>query len=324
MRSRYSKLVIGIAITVFATACGSSTPAPAGPTSTTGSPAAPSTGSTGTATISGLVNGAASAAVFRPMATGSIQVTVAGSPVTAAVDGGGRFTLQNVPSGDQTLVFSGNGVNARLTIPGVGDHETIQVSVNLSGSSADIDEDEREGADHHGELEGRIASINATGGTFIVRNVTVTVPAGTPVHHGGTAVALSALVAGERVHVKGMMTAANAMTASDVEVQNEHANPGNGNGDGNGNGNGNGNGADDGHGGDNRGEVELKGTPSGVTGTCPAVTFMLSSTTVTTNASTKFDGVQCTALASAGRLEVKGTKQSNGSVLATKIEKDGD
>jgi hypothetical protein len=233
--------------------------------------------------------------------------------MTTTVDGSGRFTLQNVPSGDQTLVFTGNGVSgARLTIPGIGDHETIQVSVIVSGSSADIDEDEREDANHHGELEGRIASINAAAGTFVVRGVTVTVPPGTPVHHGGTAVALSSLVAGERVHVKGTMTGPNAVTASDVEVQNEHANPGNGNGD------------DDGHGGDSHGEVELKGAASGVTGTCPAVTFTVSSTTVTTNASTKFDGVACTALAAAGRLDVKGTKQPNGSVFATKVEKDDD
>jgi hypothetical protein len=52
------------------------------------------------------------------------------------------------------------------------------------------------------------------------------------------------------------------------------------------------------------------------------VTFTVSSTTVTANAATKFDGVACTALASAGRVEVKGTRQTNGSVLATKVEKD--
>jgi len=317
MRSAYLKSVIGIAITVVATACGSSTTPPAGPTSATGSPAASPNAAAGTATISGVVNGSAvTAAAFRPMAAGSMAVSLAGSSMTTSVDGSGRFTLQNVPSGDQTLVFTGAGVNARLTIPGVGDHESIQLSVNVSGSSADIDEDEREDASHHGELEGRIASINAAAGTFVVRGVTVTVPAGTPVHHGSTAVALSSLVAGERVHVKGTMTGPNAVTASDVEVQNEHPNPGNGNG--------NGNGGDDGQGDDNHGGVELKGTASGVTGTCPTVTFTVSSTTVMTNASTKFDGVACTALATAGRLEVEGTKQSNGSVLATKVEKDDD
>jgi len=309
MRSACLKTVTAIAITVIAAACGSNTPMPGAPTSTSGSPASPANVSTGTATISGLVNGAAATTAFRPMAAGSITVTIAGSSAATTVDGTGRFTLQNVPSGDQTLLFSGNGANARLTITGVGDHETIQISVNLSGSTADLDEDEREGADHHGELEGRLASINPGARTFVVRNVTVTVPAGTPVHHGGTAVALAALVAGERVHVKGTMTGPSAMTATDVEVQNEHANPGNDDGD------------DDGHG-DNRGEVELKGAPSGVTGTCPAVTFTVSSTTVTANAATKFDGVACTALASAGRVEVKGTRQTNGSVLATKVEKD--
>jgi hypothetical protein len=304
------KTVITIVVSVIVTACGSNGPMPAAPSSSTTSSTSPGV-SMGTATISGVVNGGSGASAFRPMAAGSLSVSIAGSPVTTTVDGSGRFTLQNVPSGDQTLVFSGSGVNARLAITGVGDHEMIQVSVNLSGSTADLDEDEREGADHHGELEGRLASINAAAGTFVVRGVTVTVPAGTPVHHGSTAVALSALVVGERVHVKGTMTAATAMTASDVEVQNEQATPGNGNGNG-----------DDDQGGDDHGQVELNGSASGVTGTCPAVTFTLSSTTVTTNASTKFDGVACTALATAGRLEVKGSKQTNGSVLATKVAKD--
>jgi len=310
MRSASVRTVIGIAITVIATACGGTTPSPAGPTSSSGLPASPPNVSAGTATISGLVNGGAVTAAFRPTAAGSIAVTIAGSSVTTTVDGTGHFTLQSVPSGDQTLVFSGNGASARLTITGVADHETIQISVNLSGSTADLDEDEREDVDHHGELEGRLASINAAARTFVVRNVTVTVPAGTPVHHGSTAVALTALVAGERVHAKGTMTGPNAMTATDVEVQNEHANPGDDAGD------------DDGHGDDNHGEVELNGAPSGITGTCPTVTFTVSSATVTTNAAKKFDGLSCTALANAGRVEVKGTKQTNGTVLATKVQKD--
>jgi hypothetical protein len=68
--------------------------------------------------------------------------------------------------------------------------------------------------------------------------------------------------------------------------------------------------------------VELKGVMSGKTGACPALTFTVSSTSVVTNASTQFRDVSCTSLANGNSVEVKGTRQSNGSVLATRVEKD--
>jgi len=307
MRQTCLKSVIAIATAVIVAACGKTMPSPAGPSASASTSAPAPSGATGTATISGSVIGAPATGAFRTMSAASIVVTVVGSSVTATVDGSGRFTLQNVPSGDQTLVFSGTGISARVTISGVADHEHIDISVALSGAAAAVDEDEREEADRRAEVEGRLTSVNAAARTFVVRGVTVSVPAGTPVHHGDTAVALTALVVGERVHVHGTMTAPNAVTATDVEVQNEHADPGDGDGRG-----------DDGHDG---AEAEIEGTLSGLTGACPAVTFMVSSTTVVTNASTKYEDTTCATLAGAGRVEVKGTKQSNGSVLAAKVEK---
>jgi hypothetical protein len=59
---------------------------------------------------------------------------------------------------------------------------------------------------------------------------------------------------------------------------------------------------------------------SGKTGTCPALTFMLGTTRVVTNASTRFDGIACTAIADARRVEVRGTRQPNSDLLATKVE----
>jgi hypothetical protein len=48
---------------------------------------------------------------------------------------------------------------------------------------------------------------------------------------------------------------------------------------------------------------------------------MLGTTPVTTTASTKFDDLTCAALANGARVEVTGTKQSDGTVLASAIEK---
>jgi len=60
---------------------------------------------------------------------------------------------------------------------------------------------------------------------------------------------------------------------------------------------------------------------SGKSGTCPSLTFSVSSTGVTTNASTKFEATTCTGVANGDSVEVKGGKQSNGSVLAREVDK---
>ena len=58
---------------------------------------------------------------------------------------------------------------------------------------------------------------------------------------------------------------------------------------------------------------------------CPAATFKVGptlslATTVTTTASTVFDGVTCATLANGMRVEVEGTRQANGSIAAARVE----
>ena len=67
---------------------------------------------------------------------------------------------------------------------------------------------------------------------------------------------------------------------------------------------------------------ELKGAVSGLSGTCPALTFTVKATTVKTNSSTRFDNGLCTRIANGTRVEVKGTRQSDGSLLAARVERD--
>jgi hypothetical protein len=74
---------------------------------------------------------------------------------------------------------------------------------------------------------------------------------------------------------------------------------------------------------------KASGTIGGLSGSCPAVNFLLSpskgpAVTVHTNTATRFNGngTSCAGLANGARVEVQGTKQADGSVLATKIKKD--
>jgi hypothetical protein len=52
----------------------------------------------------------------RVTASTGLTVTVIGTNITAAVDGSGRFVLENVPTGDVRLRISGVGVDAELLI----------------------------------------------------------------------------------------------------------------------------------------------------------------------------------------------------------------
>jgi hypothetical protein len=69
-------------------------------------------------------------------------------------------------------------------------------------------------------------------------------------------------------------------------------------------------------------EVKLKGRPMGVTGVCPAITFTVNATPVATTGSTRFKDGPCTAVARVSKVEVKGFRQPDGSVLAHSVDLD--
>ncbi len=297
--------IFTIGLLGFTAACGG-TKSPAGP-STPGATPSPGGGSLGGATITGLVNSGFGTSSWRPSGA-AVTVSVAGTSISTPVDGGGSFVLHGVPTGTVRLQFSGNGTNASLQLDDVADHEDIHITVNLHGSTADIDDNDRE-AGNRVEIEGRITSIDAGNRIVHVAGKDVTIPPGTPIVHGGTALAFSDLHVNDRIHAHATKNGTQIL-ASKVEVQTSNGAPGMPPSPG------------DDHGGDGQGsEVELKGALSGLTGKCPSLSFTVSSTKVTTNQSTKFDD-GCATLANDVVVEIKGTRQPDSSVLASRVEKD--
>jgi len=73
---------------------------------------------------------------------------------------------------------------------------------------------------------------------------------------------------------------------------------------------------DDRHG----GEARLDGAIGGLGGACPAITFSVSGSTVSTSASTRFDNA-CGSLKNGDRVEVRGIRQANNVVAASRVEK---
>ena len=68
-------------------------------------------------------------------------------------------------------------------------------------------------------------------------------------------------------------------------------------------------------------EAEAEGTLGAVSGTCPMIASSVGATKFTTGASTRFDGAACAAFKPGDRVEVKGTRKTDGSIAAARLEK---
>jgi Domain of unknown function (DUF5666) len=71
---------------------------------------------------------------------------------------------------------------------------------------------------------------------------------------------------------------------------------------------------------ENDDEGDLEGTVSNRSGTCPTLTFTVQATTVKTNSATKFDGGQCAGVVNGVKVEVEGTRQTDGTLVAQDVE----
>jgi hypothetical protein len=271
--------------------------------------AGPGPGAIVGATISGTVVGQSASSASGRLRTlgGPLTVTVTGTASSVAVDSTGHFTLQNVPAGHVDLHFVGNGIDAHLALNDVVEHSAITITVVVNGSTAELDNDQREDPDNTVEIEGLVSATSAS--TLTVNGKMVTVNPATVIVHGDETLAFASIISGDRVHVKGTPTTVGGLTAilaMKIEVQKVVAPPV----------------VTPPTRDDDENEAEVKGAVAGKTGTCPAISFTIGSTSVTTSATTEFKGATCTALANGARVEVKGTKQSNGVVVASRVQAD--
>jgi Domain of unknown function (DUF5666) len=76
--------------------------------------------------------------------------------------------------------------------------------------------------------------------------------------------------------------------------------------------------------GNGNGDTEVTGAVSGLTGACPTVTFTVQNTRVTTSSTTAFSDTTCARVANGMRVEVKGARQSDGSIAASRVEAEDD
>ncbi len=146
--------------------------------------------------------------------------------------------------------------------------------------------------------------MTAVGGNSItVGGQKITVDPNTRITSKGNTVMLADIKVGDRVEVQATVSGA-TVTATRIQIEDaEDKEPG-----------------DDNPANPNAG-VEVKGPIAAIGAGCPAVTMMVGTTTITTSAATTFEDTTCAALAVGVLVEVNGTRQSNGSVAATRIER---
>jgi hypothetical protein len=325
--SRSPVVTFTLALAVSAASCSKGT---------TGSPVAPTTPSAastaapapaplaGGATVSGMVVTGTAAAIASPFdfaflgIPGRVTVSVNGTSLSVISDDNGNFTLQNVPPGNVILTLTGNGFSAQVALPPVNTNDQLRVTVRVNGSTATLDDEERESPDSTVEVEGQISALS--GGTLTIGrlNTQVTVPTTASITKGGTTMRLTDLVVGVRVHVRATKSGS-SLTATTVIIQTD--NPGGSTSSGSDPGSSSGGSDPGGSRTDRPEDVQFSGTlASAPTGVCPVVTFSAGGRVVKTNASTKFDGGTCSTLKLGTSIKGEGALQGDGSILAAEVE----
>jgi hypothetical protein len=144
-----------------------------------------------------------------------------------------------------------------------------------------------------------VGFVSAKGAdTIVVNDVTVAPAIDGVIRHGNRSLTMADIEVGDHVQARGAMEGT-TLVATEIKVQ------------------------DTGRDNDDDDDVdEFEGVISGLSATagCPVVTFNLGTTRVTTSAATLFDDVTCATLADNMFVEVHGIRQSDGSILATRVD----
>ena len=156
------------------------------------------------------------------------------------------------------------------------------------------------------ELSGFVEARGLVGRTLIVHGTVAQVPLTAIIRHGSRTLTFEDIEVGDKVQIKGTVTGA-TLVATEVKVEQ-------GRGD-----------AETAEDSDDEDDTEadgvrLRGLVAGLEGACPAVTFSLYGASVTTGRTTRYTDVTCLELQDGANVEVRGERQADGSITATRVE----
>jgi hypothetical protein len=232
----------------------------------------------------------------------NVQVTVNGviDTVTGTASAFEFKIGSRVIKGDALTAFFGDGDSpdsfasledgVRVEVKG-DQRDGFVYATRIHVNDDDDDDDDDDGPDTSASIHGILSAIGGSAPSLLltVGGTTVRTSASTEVKRRGDAQTLSALKVGMSLHVVGVRQTDGSIDARKIEID------------------------DDATG----GEFEIEGSLGGLKGTCPAVTFSVNGFSIATSASTTFEGGTCAALKGGTKVNVKGLRQSDGSVAAT-------
>ena len=198
------------------------------------SPASPSAvgGSTRGAVISGTVTGMTAQATPSTRATTlatvtkPVTVTVVGTGISSTIDSSGRFQLNDVPAGDVALRFTGQGLDATLTVRDVQVGDRIDIRVRVTDTSVRIeaerrdrrgdDNDDDDEDDDRDEFEGVVSGLSGTcpNIAFTLRGNTIRSSSATRFEDG----TCSQVRNNDRVEVHGQRMSDGSIRATRIEL----------------------------------------------------------------------------------------------------------
>jgi hypothetical protein len=175
------------------------------------------------ATLSGTVVRGASASTLdlRSSEIGLVGVTVRAGSASTVTDGSGAFTLTGLPGGEVELQFERADIHARgRVVLAAGGRNTVTIAIVGGGIVASP-------RGHAGEeIEGLVQAIDGDGGTLTVLDqrlgaVSVVTDGSTLVRRGDTPISLPDIAVGNRVHVKALQQEDGSYLATEIILQSE-------------------------------------------------------------------------------------------------------
>jgi hypothetical protein len=233
----------------------------------------------------------------EPLGLVGVTVRAANGSASAVTDGAGRFTLSGLRGGEVELEFERADIHARGRIALVaGAHTTVTIAIVGDGIQTSP-------RGHAGEeIEGLVQAIDAGAGELTVLDqrlgaVTVLTDGATLVRRGNTTIPLDQIEVGNRVHVKALEQEDGTFLATQILLQGDHVG----------------------------GSRSFSGNVVSIDAGDQSFVVRANATdiTVETNGSTRFHrrGGQASFsdITVGSGVEVRGTLQGDGSVLATKV-----
>ena len=235
----------------------------------------------------------------------NVQVTVNGAidTVTGTASAFEFKIGSRVIKGDALTVFFGDG-NSPDSFASLKDGVRVEVKGEQRDGfvyatrihvNDDDDDDDTPGQETSASIHGTLTAIGGSTPAFVltVGGTTVRTSASTEVKRRGDVQTLAELKVGMSLHVVGVRQPDGSLDARKIEIN------------------------DDATG----GEFEIEGSVGGLQGSCPALRFSVNGFSITTSASTTFEGGECSALKSGNKVNVKGLRQADGSVAATRVKR---